>query len=79
LRTGAAITNFGRFRLLAVNTSLALVNVVTVTVWGRPELSGKRVIGPDGEIQLPFVGSFRVAGLNADDAGAKLTSALRED
>jgi polysaccharide export outer membrane protein len=54
-------------------------DVVTVTVWGRPELSGKRVIGPDGEIQLPFVGSFRVAGLNADDAGAKLTSALRED
>jgi polysaccharide export outer membrane protein len=54
-------------------------DVVTVTVWGHPELSGKRVIGPDGEIQLPFVGSFRVADLNADDAGAKLTSALRED
>jgi polysaccharide biosynthesis/export protein len=54
-------------------------DVVTVTVWGHPELSGKRVIGPDGEIQLPFVGSFRVAGYNADDAGGKLTSALRED
>lgn len=54
-------------------------DVVTVTVWGHPELSGKRVIGPDGEIQLPFVGSFRVAGFNADDAGSKLTSALRED
>jgi polysaccharide export outer membrane protein len=54
-------------------------DVVTVTVWGHPELSGKRVIGPDGEIQLPFVGSFRVAGLNADDASRKLTSALRED
>jgi polysaccharide export outer membrane protein len=54
-------------------------DVVTVTVWGHPELSGKRVIGPDGEIQLPFVGSFKVAGLNADDASRKLTSALRED
>lgn len=54
-------------------------DVVTVTVWGHPELSGKRVVGPDGEIQLPFVGSFRVAGLTADDAGSKLTSALRED
>jgi polysaccharide export outer membrane protein len=54
-------------------------DVVTVTVWGHPELSGKRVIGPDGEIQLPFVGSFRVADLNADDASNKLTSALRED
>jgi polysaccharide export outer membrane protein len=54
-------------------------DVVTITVWGHPELSGKRVIGPDGEVQLPFVGSFRVAGLSADDAGSKLTSALRED
>jgi polysaccharide export outer membrane protein len=54
-------------------------DVITVTVWGHPELSGKRVIGPDGEIQLPFVGSFRVAGLTADDAGRKLTAALRED
>ena len=54
-------------------------DIVTVTVWGHPELSGKRVIGPDGEIQLPFVGSFRITGLSADDAGRKLTSALRED
>ena len=41
-------------------------DLVTVTVWGHPELSGKRVIGPDGEIQFPFVGSFKVAGLDAD-------------
>src|ERR1700678_2059438 len=54
-------------------------DVVTVTVWGHPELSGKRVIGPDGEIQLPFVGSFRIAGLTADDSGRKITSALSED
>lgn len=54
-------------------------DVITVTVWGHHELSGKRVIGPDGEIQLPFVGGFRVAGLTADEAGRKLTSALRED
>src|SRR5580704_16703706 len=54
-------------------------DVITVTVWGHPELSGKRVIGPDGEIQLPFVGSFRIAGLTADDSGRKITSALSED
>jgi len=54
-------------------------DVVMITVWGHPELSGKRVVGPDGEIQLPFVGSFRVADLNADDASSKLTSALKED
>ena len=54
-------------------------DAVTVTVWGHPELSGKRVIGPDGQIQLPFVGSFKLAGFTADDASSRLTSALRED
>lgn len=54
-------------------------DVITVTVWGHQELSGRRVIGPDGNIQLPFVGSFPVAGLNAEEASSKLTSALRED
>ena len=58
---------------------LAPGDVVTVTVWGHPELSGKRTIGPDGDIQLPFVGSFKVAGYNADDAGGRLSSALHED
>ncbi|HLW71269.1 MAG TPA: polysaccharide biosynthesis/export family protein [Candidatus Binataceae bacterium] len=53
-------------------------DVITVTVWGHPELSGKHVIGPDGDIQLPFVGSVRISDLSADDAGAKLTQALRE-
>ncbi len=64
--------NFGRY-------ILGSGDAITVTVWGHPELSGKRVIGPDGEIQLPFVGSFRIAGLTADESGRKLTSALSED
>jgi polysaccharide biosynthesis/export protein len=53
-------------------------DVITVTVWAHPELSGKHVIGPDGDIQLPFVGSIRLSNLSADDASAKLTQVLRE-
>jgi polysaccharide biosynthesis/export protein len=53
-------------------------DAITVTVWGHPELSGKHVIGPDGDIQLPFVGSVKISNLTADDASAKLTQALRE-
>ena len=56
---------------------LAPGDVVTVTVWGHPELSGKRIVGADGDIQLPFVGSFKMAGYNADDASSRLSSALR--
>jgi polysaccharide export outer membrane protein len=53
-------------------------DVVTVTVWGHPELSGKHTVGPDGNIQIPFVGSIRISDETANDASAKLTGALRE-
>jgi polysaccharide biosynthesis/export protein len=36
---------------------------IALNVWGRPELSGKHVIGPDGKATLPYVGAMRLAGL----------------
>jgi polysaccharide export outer membrane protein len=51
---------------------------VNVTVWARPELSGAHVVGPDGDIQVTFLGSVRIADLTPDQASAKLTSALSE-
>jgi polysaccharide export outer membrane protein len=51
---------------------------ITVTVWAHPELSGKHVVGPDGNIQMPFVGSVNLAGLTADAAGHKLNRALSD-
>ena len=39
---------------------------ITITVWAHQELSGKHVVGPDGNIQMPFVGSVNLAGLTAD-------------
>jgi polysaccharide biosynthesis/export protein len=53
-------------------------DAITLTVWAHPELSGKHVIGPDGDIQVPFVGSIKIGNLTADDASAKLTQAIRE-
>jgi polysaccharide export outer membrane protein len=53
-------------------------DVVTVAVWGHPELSGKHTVGPDGNIQIPFVGSIRISDETANDASAKITGALRE-
>ena len=76
---GASIDEFQQIQTPPGKYVLGSGDVVTLTVWGHPELSGKRVVGPDGEIQLPFVGSFRVAGYNADDASGRITSALRED
>jgi polysaccharide export outer membrane protein len=51
---------------------------VTVTVWAHPEISGPRVVGPDGNIQLPFVGSIKFADLTTDEAGDKVTSILSD-
>jgi polysaccharide biosynthesis/export protein len=51
---------------------------VNATVWARPELSGQHVVGPDGDIQIPFLGSVRIADMNPDQASAKLSSALSE-
>lgn len=36
---------------------------IQITVANRPELSGKQMIGPDGMVTLPIVGSVRFAGL----------------
>src|ERR1700693_130020 len=51
---------------------------VTVTVWAHPEISGPRVVGPDGDVLLPFVGSIKFADLTADEAGGTVTQILSD-
>jgi polysaccharide biosynthesis/export protein len=49
---------------------LAEGDEIHIDVWGRSELSGKHVIGPDGKITLPYAGSFKVADLTRDQVEA---------
>lgn len=49
---------------------------IQVDVWGRPQLSGEHVIGPDGRITVPIGGIVPVAGLARDEAANKITEAL---
>ena len=49
---------------------------IKVEVWGRPELSGPRIVGPDGKITVPVIGSVQVQGLTADEAAHAVTQAL---
>lgn len=44
---------------------------INLTVWNRPELSGKHVIGPDGLITLPYVGAASIKGLTRTAAAAE--------
>lgn len=47
-----------------------------IDVFGHPELSGKHVIGPDGQITLPVAGSLLLANLSREDALIKIQEAF---
>ena len=43
---------------------------IELSVWGRSELSGKHMVGPDGKITLPYAGAMKVAGFTRDETSA---------
>jgi polysaccharide biosynthesis/export protein len=51
---------------------------ITVEVAGRPELSSKHVVGPDGQITLPVAGSVVVADKTREQAATAIQSALSD-
>lgn len=51
---------------------------IWINVFGRPELSGKHVIGPDGVITVPLIGNVFVNGLTREQAQQAVAKSLRE-
>jgi polysaccharide export outer membrane protein len=49
---------------------------VTVEFAGRPDLTAKLVVGPDGRITLPLAGDVMLAGRTRADAGKAIDAAL---
>ena len=49
---------------------------ISLQVWNRPELSGKHVIGPDGQITVPLAGSLKVAAMTREEAAGDIRSRL---
>jgi polysaccharide export outer membrane protein len=49
---------------------------IALDVPGRAELSGKRIVGPDGRITLPLAGSIVVADQTREEAAASIVKAL---
>ena len=52
-------------------------DVLQLDFWTRPELSGRRVVGPDGSVSVPLVGAQPAEGLTADELGARFVELLR--
>ncbi|HZT33960.1 MAG TPA: polysaccharide biosynthesis/export family protein [Bryobacteraceae bacterium] len=49
---------------------------INVQVWGRAEVSGKQVIGPDGRITLPLAGAIPLSGLTREEAAQAVRKVL---
>lgn len=49
---------------------------IVVSVSGRPELSGSHIVGPDGRITLPVVGTVAVGEKSRDDAAHAIDDTL---
>lgn len=49
---------------------------LTVEVWGRPEVSGSHVVGPDGRITMPLVGTVRLADITREEAARDVHNML---
>lgn len=50
---------------------------ISIDVLGRPELSGKHTIGPDGRVTLPIVGDIMLADKTREQASAAIEAALK--
>lgn len=53
-------------------------DVLTITVWKDPTLSGERLVRPDGKISMPLLGDIQTAGLKPMDLAAQITEALKK-
>lgn len=53
-------------------------DVLKVTVWKSPDLSGEVVIRPDGTITLPLIGDVPAAGLTANVLAKRIADLLTE-
>jgi polysaccharide export outer membrane protein len=53
-------------------------DVLSLQVWGRPELSGRHVIGPDGAITIPLIGPTPLAQLTREEAALEVRKKLNQ-
>ncbi len=53
-------------------------DVLKVTVWKSPDLSGEVTIRPDGTITLPLIGDVPAAGLTANALAKRISERLTE-
>lgn len=53
-------------------------DLITVTVWKEPTLSGSMLVRPDGMISLPLLGDVQAAGMTPLELADQLTTKLKK-
>jgi polysaccharide export outer membrane protein len=53
-------------------------DVLTITVWGQPDMSGKFAVDADGNVTFPLIGRVKVAGLLPRDVEETLQKRLSD-
>lgn len=51
-------------------------DVLALQVWGRPELTGRHTVGPDGVITVPMTGPTQVGQLTREEAATRVRDRL---
>ncbi len=54
-------------------------DVLSITVWGQPDLSKEYPVDQDGAVSFPLVGRVKAAGLTSTGFAARLTELLEKD
>lgn len=63
----------------AADYTIAQEDVLLMNVWGEPQLSNIRlIVGPDGNVNVPIVGSIKAEGLTADQFAAEIKKGLKD-
>jgi polysaccharide export outer membrane protein len=57
---------------------LGPLDLVRVSVWGRPELLTDTEVAPDGRVALPLAGVVPVGSLTLDEAAERIAAQLKE-
>ncbi|MCX7141310.1 MAG: SLBB domain-containing protein [Proteobacteria bacterium] len=51
---------------------------LNLQVWNRPELSGKHVLGPDGQVTIPLIGPQKLLAMTREEAAGNIKVKLNE-
>ena len=71
------ISNFSN--VFCEEYKIATGDVVSITVYGQPDLETKSRVDSAGEITFPLIGNVKISGISENEAVKKITALLEKD